>query len=717
MIRKQTSGPGGGGGGSGSPVTVIFYPSAGDGFVNKNNASWDTTHDALTGASANYIGNTFGVSSGKASLKYKIQRVFLPFDTSFLPDNASITDAKLKVYVTTKLNNDNDGDDFVTVVQATEPSVTALTTADYDLAGSINNPTEGIDTTERKDITNVPIKAYLVFNLNSTGKNWISKTGFTKLALREGHDVKDSPFIGIDGQSNSLTTRTSEYSATTYDPILEVTYTTSGSTPAPTILQDLNYTYDANGNITKIVDASLTNSGKTVDYTYDDLNRLLSATASGVASGQSAYAHTFTYNALGNITNKSDVGVYTYTGTGYANPHAATSINEITQNYDNNGNLTADTIWTNTWDFKNKLTQSAKTGVTVSYTYDHNGSRVKLVTPTLTTILPSQYYSKEGSADVKYIIAGGDLIATVRGTGVSAIPYYMHTDQLGGSAVVTDGSANVKELTDYFAFGEQRIHETSSFEDRKGYIGKDFDTDTGLSQLEARYYSGKQGRFISEDSSFWELPMELLVDPQLQNSYNYARNNPISLKDPSGKMPKQWRDVLKKTISAIKSAFSKQTATGQMQGPVKPASTQKTTTWDPITDQRIKGLDFRVQQSATNFINNTEDQLNTQLRVNEGYRSIEAQNKLYNQGRTTPGNIVTKSKGGESYHNYGLALDVIYVENGKENRNKQITPQVANIGIRQGFEWGGAWSSFKDYPHFQMTFGQSWQDLLKENSQ
>src|SRR5690606_36484113 len=42
---------------------------------------------------------------------------------------------------------------------------------------------------------------------------------------------------------------------------------------------ELAYTYDANGNITKIVDTSETNTAKTVDYTNDDLNRLMSALA------------------------------------------------------------------------------------------------------------------------------------------------------------------------------------------------------------------------------------------------------------------------------------------------------------------------------------------------------------------------------------------------------------------------------------------------------
>ena len=31
---------------------------------------------------------------------------------------------------------------------------------------------------------------------------------------------------------------------------------------------------------------------------------------------------------------------------------------------------------------------------------------------------------------------------------------------------------------------------------------------------------------------------------------------------------------------------------------------------------------------------------------------------------------------------------------------------------KHGFKWGGDWISFKDLPHFEMTFGKTWQNLL-----
>jgi len=50
--------------------------------------------------------------------------------------------------------------------------------------------------------------------------------------------------------------------------------------------------------------------------------------------------------------------------------------------------------------------------------------------------------------------------------------------------------------------------------------------------------------------------------------------------------------------------------------------------------------------------------------ITQALRTNEEQNELYAQGRTKPGNIVTNAKGGQSMHNYGLAIDFAPVVNG-----------------------------------------------------
>lgn len=106
--------------------------------------------------------------------------------------------------------------------------------------------------------------------------------------------------------------------------------------------------------------------------------------------------------------------------------------------------------------------------------------------------------------------------------------------------------------------------------------------------------------------------------------------------------------------------------------------------------------------------------------ITEGYRSPERQDELYARGRTSGGDIVTHASAGESYHNYGLAIDyAIETEDGlvwdvETDFNGSGEPdwlEVAEIAKDIGFEWGGDWTNFRDYPHLQMTFGLSIQEL------
>jgi len=112
-------------------------------------------------------------------------------------------------------------------------------------------------------------------------------------------------------------------------------------------------------------------------------------------------------------------------------------------------------------------------------------------------------------------------------------------------------------------------------------------------------------------------------------------------------------------------------------------------------------------------------------------RTIDEQDKLYAQGRTAPGQIVTKAKGGLSFHNYGLAIDIVLVwdTDGDGDYDKAVWDvktdydgdkksdwmEVVAVFKEYGWEWGGDWK-FSDPPHFQKTFGKSVRDLLNKHS-
>jgi peptidoglycan L-alanyl-D-glutamate endopeptidase CwlK len=131
----------------------------------------------------------------------------------------------------------------------------------------------------------------------------------------------------------------------------------------------------------------------------------------------------------------------------------------------------------------------------------------------------------------------------------------------------------------------------------------------------------------------------------------------------------------------------------------------KEKTWDIVSDRRISTLHPLVIGKAKEFIIRAEKEFGIKLRVVSAFRSWAEQTILYAKGRTVPGKKVTNAKAGSSYHNFGLAIDVVEIKNGKALWKNPNWNKIAELGKSIGFEWGGDWKSFKDKPHFQLTFG------------
>ncbi len=83
-----------------------------------------------------------------------------------------------------------------------------------------------------------------------------------------------------------------------------------------------------------------------------------------------------------------------------------------------------------------------------------------------------------------------------------------------------------------------------------------------------------------------------------------------------------------------------------------------------------------------------------------GYRSFREQDELYAQGRTKPGKRVTNARAGQSWHNYGLAIDVVPLRQGKPDWQGPWDALGA-IGERLGMTWGGHFKRLVDRPHFE----------------
>lgn len=96
-----------------------------------------------------------------------------------------------------------------------------------------------------------------------------------------------------------------------------------------------------------------------------------------------------------------------------------------------------------------------------------------------------------------------------------------------------------------------------------------------------------------------------------------------------------------------------------------------------------------------------------QLSIVQGLRTFAEQDALYRQRPR-----VTKAKGGQSMHNYGLAVDLAFVVNGKVSWDDKLYPDIGRWGAAAGLEWGGTWRTFKDLPHVQLKGLPSWSALL-----
>ncbi|MGF9946090.1 D-alanyl-D-alanine carboxypeptidase family protein [Priestia megaterium] len=131
------------------------------------------------------------------------------------------------------------------------------------------------------------------------------------------------------------------------------------------------------------------------------------------------------------------------------------------------------------------------------------------------------------------------------------------------------------------------------------------------------------------------------------------------------------------------------------------------------SEKELVGVHATVAEKARELIKKAYDE-GIGIAIVQGFRSFEEQNALYAKGRTIKGVAkVTNAKGGQSIHNYGLAIDFCIFDENKQPQwavNKDWKRVVA-IAEGLGFEAGLHWKSFIDPPHLEMTFGLTLKQL------
>lgn len=144
---------------------------------------------------------------------------------------------------------------------------------------------------------------------------------------------------------------------------------------------------------------------------------------------------------------------------------------------------------------------------------------------------------------------------------------------------------------------------------------------------------------------------------------------------------------------------------------------------DQKTLDRIQLLHPKLRSEAGAIYSEIEQALKGRAICRFAYtlRTFAEQDALYAQGRTKPGARVTNAKGGQSYHNYGMAIDIVLLKDTDGNGTFETASWETNVDFdgdgkadwieiveifkRYGWAWGGSWAHFKDLPHFERTMG------------
>ncbi|UKP00954.1 colicin E3/pyocin S6 family cytotoxin [Nostoc sp. UHCC 0870] len=305
------------------------------------------------------------------------------------------------------------------------------------------------------------------------------------------------------------------------------------------IIAGYEYTLGLAGNRLAVTEAN----GRQVNYAYDRLYRLVQEAISDPTAGNRTIG--YTYDAVGNRLSRNDSGEGLTTYSYDDNDRLLREIlnGQTTEyTYDDNGStLTVKVNGTDQvnyrWDDQGRLISAdivtPQGTQRIEYRYDADGNRVAvIVNGEETRYLVDteeayaevvEEYKPDGTIEKSYV-RGLDLISQDQ-QGQASIH---HAAGLGSVNALTDSNGNVTDRYIYDAFG-RLIGQQGNTDNDFGFTGEQFDENSDLYYLRARYYNPENGQFISKDSF-----EGFLDDPQSLHKYTYVHNNPVNLIDPSG---------------------------------------------------------------------------------------------------------------------------------------------------------------------------------------
>lgn len=329
-----------------------------------------------------------------------------------------------------------------------------------------------------------------------------------------------------------------------------------------TLLNQNEYAYNNNGQRTsnKITTTNSSNVqvSRTENYTYDELNRLKTAT---YGDGQN---QTYAFDTMGNRTAKTDnvTGneVYTFDNANRIATRQVGSSAATTYTSDANGNTLTDATHTNTWDSQNRLVSSLSNGKTSAFKYGADGLRRKMsVTPTgqstPTTITHYGYNGTNVIREWEENVAGVLSVSATYFVGTSGPMYKRPANAADVRWYVYDGLGSVvgevdvnnvlqaEKKHDVYGLRRGTVGTEKSRHGFGGSLGHYSDDETGLVYMRARYYDPAIGRFVSQDPAYHGL-----------NWFIYGGNDPVNRVDRDGRKSSGVDEILEQGQDLIDKA-------------------------------------------------------------------------------------------------------------------------------------------------------------------
>ena len=347
-------------------------------------------------------------------------------------------------------------------------------------------------------------------------------------------------------------------------------------------LRGFTYTYDASGNITKIVTegTNVPQAALTKEYTYDALGQLATETNGGASR---AYA----YDTVGNIRSVTTDGAV-IKSFGYTNPSWPDLLTSVTV-----GGTTKDILYEGqtqtsgvpssgnpvtyyngkdysfTWTKGRQLTSATVDGEQVSYTYDMSGVRsskqVGDTAYTYTTLsgkVMRQTWGDNNALEFVYD-DGNQPFAVIYKHGSETELYYYFVNAQGDVSAILDSGGKIAASYDYDAWGNCTVYNSSDAAigdlNPLRYRGYYYDAETGFYYLQSRYYDFANCRFINADTFATTDANGFLS----ANMFAYCENNPVSNSDSEGEFPIQVVAAAVSGVVNLATSWASAKATGQ----------------------------------------------------------------------------------------------------------------------------------------------------------